>query len=219
VSDAKGRSGGAAPTLAIRGRPRDSDVDRRILAATFRQLIDVGFGSLSIEAVAAEAGVAKTTVYRRHPTKADLVVATLNVEVPFAIPPPELGSREGLEAFVHQAIAMLIESGAFRVLGSLLVEESREPGLLGVFRARVLYPRLEAVQGMLRLGIERGEIRPDIDPLVVIEMIAGAIFGHHVILGRTGTDEWVASLVDHVWTAIAAPRPRPADRSSSRPDP
>ena len=64
---------------STRGRPRDVDVDRRILAATFRQLVDVGYGALSIEAVAAEAGVAKTTIYRRHPSKAELVVAALNV--------------------------------------------------------------------------------------------------------------------------------------------
>ena len=185
------------------------DVDRRILAATFRQLVDVGFGALSIEAVAAEAGVAKTTIYRRHPTKAELAVAALSVEVPFAPLSTELGSREALDRFVRQAITMLVESGAIRILGSLLVEEAREPGLLQVFRARLLAPRRELVEQMLRRGIERGEIRPDIDPLVVTEMLAGAIFGHHAILGLTATDDWIERLIDHVWAAIAA-RPLPA---------
>jgi AcrR family transcriptional regulator len=193
---------------ASRGRPRDVDVDRRILAATFRQLVDVGYGALSIEAVAAEAGVAKTTIYRRHPTKAELVVAALNVEVPFAPPSGDVFGREALDRFVHQAIAMLIESGAIRILGSLLVEDAREPGLLDAFRARLIGPRRQLVEEMLRHGIERGEIRPDIDPLIVTEMIAGAIFGHHAILGLAGTEEWVESLVDHVWAAIEA-RPAP----------
>jgi AcrR family transcriptional regulator len=187
-----------------RGRPRDADVDHRILAATFRQLVDVGYGALSIEAVAAEAGVAKTTIYRRHSTKAELVVAALSVEVPFAPLDADLGAREALDRFVHQAIAMLVDSGAIRILGSLLVEEVREPGLLGAFRARLIGPRRQLVEQMLRRGIERGEIRPDIDPLVVTEMIAGAIFGHHAILGLPGTDDWVDSLVDHVWAAIEA---------------
>lgn len=187
-----------------RGRPRDTDVDRRILAATFRQLVDVGYGALSIEAVAAEAGVAKTTIYRRHPTKAELVVAALNVEVPFAPPSADLGAREALDRFVHVAIAILVDSGAIRILGSLLVEEVREPGLLDAFRARLIGPRRQLVEGMLKRGIERGEIRPDIDPLIVTEMIAGAIFGHHAILGLVGTDDWIDSLVDHVWAAIKA---------------
>jgi hypothetical protein len=119
-------------------------------------------------------------------------------------PAEELGAREALDAFVRQAIRMLVESGAIRILGSLLVEEAQEPGLLDVFRQRVLGPRRELVEQMLRRGVERGEVRPDIDPLIVTEMIAGAIFGHHAILGLTGTEDWVASLVDHVWAAIAA---------------
>jgi AcrR family transcriptional regulator len=154
--------------------------------------------------VAAEAGVAKTTIYRRHPTKADLVVAALGVEVPFVAPSDDLGAREALDAFVHQAIRMLVDSGAIRILGSLLVEEAREPGLLSVFRMRVLEPRRQIVEGMLRRGVARGEVRQDIDPLIVTEMIAGAIFGHHAILGLTGTDDWVSALVDHVWAAIEA---------------
>ena len=176
---------------ASRGRPRDAEVDRRILAATFRQLV-------------ADAGVAKTTIYRRYPTKAGLAVAALSVEVPFPAPPPELDARAALERFVHTALTMLIESGAIRVLGSLLVEEAREPGLLDTFRARLLAPRRELVEQMLRRGIERGEIRPDIDPFIVTEMIAGAIFGHHAILGLRGDKAWVDKLVDHVWAAIVA---------------
>ena len=195
---------GVTEAPANRGRPRDAGVDRRILAATFRQLVEVGYGALTIEAVAVSAGVAKTTIYRRYPTKAGLAVAALSVEVPFSPLPPELPAREALDRFVHQAIEMLIESGAVRVLGSLLVEEAHEPGLLETFRARLLGPRRELVEQMLRRGIERGEIRPDIDPLIVTEMIAGAIFGHHAILGMLGTDEWIDKLIDHVWAAIAA---------------
>jgi AcrR family transcriptional regulator len=190
---------------SIRGRPRDADVDERILATAFRHLVGAGYGGLSIEAVAAEAGVAKTTIYRRYPTKRDLVVAALRAETPFPAPPANLAAKQALELFVRGAIAVLIDSGAVRVLGSLLVEEQREPGLLAVFRERILGPRRALIEQMLKRGIERGEVRPDIDPLVVTEMVAGAVFGHHAILGLTTTDEWVHSLVEHVWAAIEAP--------------
>jgi AcrR family transcriptional regulator len=192
-----------SPLLA-RGRPRDADADRRILDAAFRQLAEAGYGGMSIEAVAAEAGVAKTTIYRRYPTKTDLAVDALRVEVPFTPPPAGLDARAALELFVRSAITILIDSGAIRILGTLLVEEVREPGLLEVFRERLIGPRRALVEQMLRRGIERGEIRPDIDPLIVTEMIAGAIFGHHAILGLKATDEWIQALVDHVWAAIAA---------------
>jgi AcrR family transcriptional regulator len=187
-----------------RGRPRDASADHRILAATFRQLVAVGYPGLSVEAVAADAGVAKTTIYRRYPTKRDLAIAALSQEAPFPPPPTELHGREAIERFVRQAVAMLIESGAVRILGSLLVEEQRDPGILAAFRARILEPRRAIVTDMLQRGIGRGEVRPDIDPLVVTEMIAGAVFGHHVILGQPTSDAWVAALVDHVWAAIRA---------------
>jgi len=190
----------------VRGRPRDVDVDQRILASTFRQLVAVGYAGLSIEAVASDAGVAKTTIYRRYPTKRDRVVAALRESTPFPAPALELPAREALEALVRAAVAMLIESGAFRVLGSLLVEDQRHPGLLDAFRQRILFPRRAMVEAILQRGIERGELRHDVDPLIVIEMIAGAVFAHHVILSLTGDEAWIRSLVDHVWSAIAADR-------------
>src|SRR5262245_65658364 len=92
---------GAEP--APRGRPRDASADHRILAATFRQLVDVGYPSLSVEAVAADAGVAKTTIYRRYPTKRDLAVAALSQETPFPPPSPEFHGRDSIERFVRAA--------------------------------------------------------------------------------------------------------------------
>lgn len=192
-------------TVPTRGRPRDPGANEAILAATFAQLLEVGYGGLSIEAVAAAAGVGKTTIYRRWPSKRDLVVAALGTETTFAPPRLDVDVRTALRMLVRQAIATLIDSGAIRILGSLLVEEQREPGLLDAFRERILGPRRGMIEAMLRSGIERGEIRPDIDPLVVTEMIAGAVFGHHAILGLTADEAWIESLVVHVWAAIAAP--------------
>jgi AcrR family transcriptional regulator len=196
----------AGDVAVPRGRPRDARADEAILAATFRQLIEVGYGALSIESVAAEAGVAKTTIYRRHPTKKDLVIAAMTAATPFQPPPMDLPSRQALELFVRTAIHLLIDSGAFRILGSLLIEDRREPGLLDTFRTQLLTPRRGMVEAVLRRGIERGEIRDDIDPLVVTEMIAGAVIGHHAILGLHGDDAWIRNLIDHVWRAIAADR-------------
>ena len=132
-------------------------------------------------------------------------MAALGDGTTLAPPRLDVDSRTALGQLVRQVVATLVESGALRVLGSLLVEEGREPGLLEAFRQRILEPRRSLVEAMLRAGIERGEIRSDIDPLVVTEMVAGAVIGHHAILGMTATDAWVEALVAHVWTAIAAP--------------
>ena len=120
--------------------------------------------------------------YRRWPAKRDLVVAALGTETSFSPPRLDVDARAALGTFVRQAIATLIDSGAVRILG----------------------PRRGLVEGMLRAGIERGEIRFDIDPLVVTEMIAGAVIGHHAILGLGTSEAWIDALVDHVWAAIEA---------------
>jgi len=196
-------TGRSAPA-AGRGRPRHPDIDQAILAATFRQLVEVGYGNLSVEAVAAVAGVAKTTIYRRYPTKRDLVMAALQVEIPFPSPAANSDTRSALKSVVEVIIHAMVDSGALRILGSLLVEDPREPDLLATFRRRLLEPRRALVIELLRRGIDRGEVRPDADPLIVTEMMAGAIFAHHAILRERTTEAWVDGLMDHVWAAIRA---------------
>ncbi len=200
---------GSAPSsvaVAARGRPRHPDTDRAILSATFRQLVELGYGGLSVEAVAAAAGVAKTTLYRRYPTKRDLVIAALESGTAFVPPIDVKDTRAAFAAFVRQAIGAMVETGAIRILGSLLVEEGREPDLLDVFRRRLLDPRRAMVTDLIQRGVARGDVRPDVDPLIVTEMIAGAIFGHHAILGKRADAAWIEALVDHVWTAIRVNR-------------
>lgn len=200
--------------VAARGRPRHPATDGAILGATFRQLVEVGYAGLSIETVAAAAGVAKTTLYRRYSTKRDLVVAALESGTAFVAPIDAADTRSALEAFIRQALTAMVESGAIRVLGSLLVEERRDPELLVVFRRRLLEPRRAIVVELIRRGVERGELRRDVDPLIVTEMIAGAIFGHHAILGETADDAWVETLVDHLWAAIRATEPASSPRTT-----
>jgi AcrR family transcriptional regulator len=190
--------------VAARGRPRHPDTDRAILQTAFRLLVETGYAGLSIEAVAAAAGVAKTTLYRRYPTKRDLVIAALENATSFVTPIEAADTRAALAAFVRQAISAMVETGAIRVLGSLLVEDAREPDLLEVFRRRLLDPRRAMFETIIERGVERGDVRPDVNPLIVTEMIAGAIFGHHAILGRQSDEAWIQALVDHVWAAIAA---------------
>ncbi len=189
---------------AARGRPRRAEVDARIRHAAFSQLVAGGYAGLSIEAVAAAAGVAKTTIYRRYPTKRDLAIAALSEAAQVPVVPDDLEAREALDLFVRGAIGALVKSGAARILGSLLVEDRREPGLLEAFRARLVGPRREVGAALLRRGIERREIRPDADPLLVTELIAGAVFGHHVILGQPVDEAWIRGVIDHVWRAIEA---------------
>src|SRR5918911_1191231 len=90
------------------GRPRDPSRDGVIRAAILRLLADVGYGALTMDAVAAEAGVGKATIYRRWRTKQDLVVDTISDLNRAEATTPDTGSLEGdLRALLHSLVAVI----------------------------------------------------------------------------------------------------------------
>ena len=145
----------ATAPRARAGRPRDPATDRAITAATFRLLREEGYRGLSMESVAAAAGVAKTTIYRRYRSKRELVVASVVAESEFPLPPPDLPPRDAYAAIMRQGAGMLIKAGAIRILGTVIAEEDREPELLALARTRLLEPRREYLLAALRAGVAR----------------------------------------------------------------
>src|ERR687885_704622 len=94
------------PRSSRGGRPRDPSRDGVIRAAILRLLAEVGYGALTMDAVAAEAGVGKATIYRRWRTKEDLVVDTISEVNRSEIPLPDTGTLEGdLRAMLHAVVA------------------------------------------------------------------------------------------------------------------
>jgi AcrR family transcriptional regulator len=187
------------------GRPRHPDTDRAILEATFRLLVGEGYEAMSMEGVAAAAGVAKTTVYRRYPTKRDLVLAAMNEVAHFPSDvPDDMPTRDALRRLLGEGAHAIIDSGAWRVMASLLAADAREPGLMDTFRARLIDPRRTVAIRIIERGIERGEVRPDADPRLVTEMFAGAIFARRMILGEEVTEAWLDELMVSLWAAIEA---------------
>jgi AcrR family transcriptional regulator len=168
-----------------------------------RLLARDGYQALTIEAVALEAGVAKTTIYRRHPSKHDLVVAALLAETAFPTPPPEMSVRDAIAFLVRQAAGILIGRRAVRILGTFLVEEEREPALLDTFRERVVEPRRALLIGILRAGIERGEVRADAPLEIVSELLLGSLLARYVT-GGSVDDDWVETLSETIWDAVRA---------------
>ncbi|MEX2196309.1 MAG: TetR/AcrR family transcriptional regulator [Thermoleophilaceae bacterium] len=182
------------------GRPQDRGVDRRILEAAMKLLAEEGFTRMSIEAVAAEAGVAKTTIYRRFSGKVDLVSAALN-EFLAQMDPVELGSaREELVVHLQHNRERIDPA----IPGSLLAEEEANPALLEVFRERVIHPRFAMIGETLRRGIERGELRSDLDTDAATQLLVGAFFAHYLHRGRPDED-WPERVVDAVWPSLAPP--------------
>ena len=189
------------------GRPRDPEVDRAIVRATLQALAGEGYRGMSVEGVAAAAGVGKTTIYRRYASKEELVVAALSTLRESASPIPDTGSvRTDLAGIMTQARTHLPRG--LSLIGAVLAEEERNPGLLELVRERVIGPRRDEVVGMLRKAMDRQEIRPGIDPEAAVHAIVGSILVRR-LLGTPESDEWIRQTVGIVCHGMLAGTPAP----------
>jgi AcrR family transcriptional regulator len=189
-----------APRTA--GRPRSAEADQAILEATLRFLVEQGYDAMSIESIAAAAGVGKTTIYRRYPSKRELVVAAvLSIAENFQLPPDSGSVRVDLLACMHQAFEIFRTGSAFSIMGTLLVRERDDPELMDLFRREIIAPRMEAIGRLFRRGIDRGEIRAGISIPLVLQMLAGTIFARH-ISGSPEDEGWMESLVDTLFEGL-----------------
>jgi len=187
------------------GRPRSVEADRAILAATVELLACEGYAGLSMEGVAARAGVGKATVYRRWPSKTDLVVHALRCVTAKREMVPDTGTVRGdLVAYLTHMLHKVRGSEAGRIMPGLLAELSRNPELAAAFRQGFVEPRRAEVAGALRRGIERGELRPDFDVDLVVDL-GSAVFHHRMMLTGMPIDDGLPErLADLLLRGIAA---------------
>lgn len=196
-TDPTGLAGAPAPRGP--GRPRDPQADRAILQATIELLSEEGYEGLSIESVAARAGVGKTTVYRRWPSKEPLVVdAIKRFKAPVDPMPPreDEPTREALVRLLGTFTKTVGHSATGRMMAGLVAEMSRNPELAKAVRAGILEHRRELIRAILHRGIDRGEIRPDVDVEVVADMLGGAVVMRVLLTGGTVSSQLARAAVD-----------------------
>ena len=140
------------------GRPRSAEADDAILDAALDQFCEFGYDGLSVERVAAGAGVAKTTIYRRYPTKLDLVMAALERAKEGARAPEGSGSlREDLLDMARSYHAMLESRTIGRAIPMMLASKARSDELAGA-HAEFVRARRAPGHELIRQGIARGEL-------------------------------------------------------------
>jgi AcrR family transcriptional regulator len=180
------------------GARKDPEADRLILQTTHRLLREVGYDRLTMDAVAREAGVARTTVYRRYRDKADLVSAAIET-----LRAPVKRSASGdarLDLVAH--LDSVRRNYGVSLAGALLMEEPHNPRLLELFRGRMVVPQRQMVAETIQAGVDRGQIRPDLDIERVLDLLLGAFFAAVFAGGRPGP-EWPEQIVDALWPALS----------------
>ena len=151
---------GDAPGQGRRpGRPRDAHRDEAILAAALEILNSEGYVGLTIEGVAARAGVGRPTIYRRWASKAELVVAALVDTVHIAVPDVDTGSlRRDLVAMQRRQVALMNSPESRRITAGLVADLATDPELGHTYVSEYLVPRRAIVFRVLQRAVDRGEL-------------------------------------------------------------
>lgn len=187
------------------GRPRSSEAEAAIVEATQEALARDGYSRMSVDAIAADAGVSKATIYRRWPSKEDLATAAISALQVQSPPAARESTRDDLTSQLDHFRSGVERPLGMAMIGTLLAEEPHNPELLGLFRERIVNTRRSWLCRALQDGIERGDLRETIDVELVASMLIGTYYGGY-LAGQRTPDNWSEQVVDLILSGIAATR-------------
>lgn len=191
------KSGSGAP------QTRGDAFVQAIRQAALAQLAQVGFDRLSIPEVAALAGANKTSVYRRWPTKGDLVKDALHAAMAHAEEVVSTGSLRDDLIGLSRALATFLASDAGRSVLRILLSEGDHAELRAIAIAAYGDVSRRAAWVAMTAAMQRGELKPDTEPSAALFTLAGALI-HRVLVERADPDEaFIARVVDIVLGGVA----------------
>ena len=214
------RSHRTAAAPGHRSRRSSADVENGILVATLEVLDEVGFEDLTVEAVAARAGSAKTGVYRRWPSKVPLVVEALVRAAP-APHAPDTGDLRQDMLGLWKSVANQATRSIERLLPLVTTYLGDDPELTALLRDRYFGPRRQAGRTIIERAAARGEISPAVDPDLALDLLFGPLV-YRFLLGLPLDDETMGQLTGMAieglrWPGAERLRPLPAsDKQSIR---
>ena len=195
-----------AAITPARGRRRSTRSHDAIVAATQELLVERGYRELTIEGVAARAGVGKQTIYRWWPSRAALVLEAY-LAGSEAIPPPVASgsTRNDVRDLVVWLASVLAQPIGGRVVAGLVADLQHDPDLAEGFRREVVPARRRAMLAALERGRERGELRPDADLALAVDTLHGAVFYRLLLSGEPLDEDFAERLADQVLDGLGAP--------------
>ncbi len=173
------------------GRPRSEESKAAILAATWKLLKTITLRDLSIEAIARESGVGKTTIYRWWPNKAAVVMDAFIENVLPEISFPEADSAAEAISLQISSLVKAFQGEYGRIVAQIIAEGQACPDALANYRDRFIYPRRAAAKTLIEQGIEQGEFDPKLDPELAIDLLYGAIY-YRLLVGHLPLDQQFA---------------------------
>ncbi len=173
--------------------PREAE----LLAVTLQLLQEHGYDGLTVDAVAGAARASKATVYRRWPSKAELVLAAFNEGVRQVAVPPNTGTLRGDLLKLGEICGQQVRQHA-STIRAVLVEASRHPALNDALQHQFLDQRKALIQHILQQAVDRGEIDESVITDELWDLLPGYLIFRSILPGRPPTRHTVQVLVDEV---------------------
>jgi AcrR family transcriptional regulator len=173
--------------------PREAE----LLAVTLRLLQEHGYDRLTVDAVASAARASKATVYRRWPSKAELVLAAFIEGIRQVAVPPETGTLRGDLLRLGELVCQETHEHA-STIRAVLVEVSRNPALNDVMQHQFIDQREALIRHVLGQAVDRGEIEDDAISDELWDLLPGYLIFRAIIANRPPTRHTVQVLVDNI---------------------
>ncbi|MEU5897188.1 MULTISPECIES: TetR/AcrR family transcriptional regulator [Streptomyces] len=197
----------AVPARTASARRRGPVLERAILDAALEQLSTVGWSGLTMEGVAAGAQTGKAAVYRRWPSKEDLVVDALRAGLPRPDSPPDRGSvREDLLQLCKEMRVTMFSRTGFALRAVLHeCDTATAERFHDVIFQGVIEPSVHLIKEVIRRGVERGEVRSGGVDAYVCDVIPAMFMYRSKVCGSEWTDEEFEALIDRVMVPMLRP--------------
>ncbi|WP_239163113.1 TetR/AcrR family transcriptional regulator [Paractinoplanes rishiriensis] len=179
------------------------DITAAIRNAVMHELAEVGYGRLSIEAVARRAGVGKTAIYRRWSNKLEMVLEIVSDVAGRSVPLPDTGSFAGdlqlLMMIVSRALQHRIAS---QIIPDLMAEASRNPQIAETLQKALRTHQQAVGEKLIGQAVTRGELPPGTDPEVAVDLILGPLYWRLAVSRTPLGDDYLETLIRVVTAAL-----------------
>ncbi|MFD6162354.1 TetR/AcrR family transcriptional regulator [Nocardia sp. NPDC060256] len=178
---------------------RSEEARRAVLEATDDLLVERGFAGLTIEGIAARAGVAKQTIYRWWPSKTEILLDAFTDDAAQHLTPPDSGDLiEDLRCQLRNLAEFLTTSDAGAVFRALAGQAQHDPEIATRLRADHLGKQRERDRLPLQRALDRGELPPGTDIDFLVDQLVGPIYYRVLVTGEPVSPEFTDRLVAHV---------------------
>ncbi|HTL85805.1 MAG TPA: TetR/AcrR family transcriptional regulator [Acidimicrobiia bacterium] len=178
------------------GRPRSTEADHAILDAAIIEYGKGGLEGLNVDAVAARAGVSKATIYRRYPSKVDLVIAAAQLMCEENAPDLDTGTVRGDLLATLRNLRRMLEDPVLGAAKRMLVMDALQNDELRSMHAGLVATRRQHTLEMLHAAAARGELRDDIDLEFATDQIGAPVFYRHLLMHEKVTDAYIDQVVE-----------------------